>query len=517
MAAKKKTASKKADPKKIKAVKSPELQPGSYIVKPENVKELNLFDMTGENANTKGTSNKFYHAELQEAKDDSGKCQLYTEYGPTGRVQAREYRIFDSVEAGLKEMNKIIKSKQKKGYVLVDVAQRVVGSADAQAIVKPVNFKNADEIKTSASKLNSAQKEIVGLFFNAQDTFVAQTLKCPLGQLSNDQIDKGNAVLDEAFNIINNNKNLSDDQLKELGNLTNRFYSLIPHNLGAGSRGQMTQLLFDSTQKITQKKDDLDILLDAKQVGAVLKADSTVDDKYKSLNCEFDSVDPASDLFKFLSDYFEGSKVRGHGYDREKVTRIWSMRRKDSKESAFIKVSESIAKTCKGHTFVEQTKKLSGGKSKNWAINNRPDLDKEEKTLYNGSNVWLCWHGTRSANLVGITRKGLLVRPTGAVHTGSMFGDGKYFAWQSTKSLNYCDGGYWTGGRGNVKRYMFLMDVSLGNQHIAERSHFYKKPPKGTHSVYGKAGYSLRNDEMITYDFEDKDNQSSIRYLFEIV
>ena len=138
--------------------------------------------------------------------------------------------------------------------------------------------------------------------------------------------------------------------------------------------------------------------------------------------------------------------------------------------------------------------------------------------LFSKSNTWLCWHGTRSANVVGITKRGLLIRPAGAIHTGSMFGDGKYFAWQSTKSLNYTDGGYWTGGRSaNSSRFMFLLDVSMGNMYVAPGSHFYKGPPKGFHSVYGKAHKSgVYNDEMITYDFDQKDTQSRIRYLFEI-
>jgi hypothetical protein len=59
--------------------------------------------------------------------------------------------------------------------------------------------------------------------------------------------------------------------------------------------------------------------------------------------------------------------------------------------------------------------------------------------------------------------------------------------------------------------------VELGKMHLARHAHFFRGAPKGYHSVYGKAGGSLRNDEMITYDFDDEQNQSSIRYLFEIV
>ena len=99
-----------------------------------------------------------------------------------------------------------------------------------------------------------------------------------------------------------------------------------------------------------------------------------------------------------------------------------------------------------------------------------------------------------------------------------MYGDGKYFAWQSTKSLNYTDGGYWTGGsRSNGTRFMFCLDVAMGNMHIAPRPHFYRCAPSGYHSVYGKARSSgVINDEMITYDFDKKNTQSCIRYLFEI-
>jgi poly [ADP-ribose] polymerase len=41
---------------------------------------------------------------------------------------------------------------------------------------------------------------------------------------------------------------------------------------------------------------------------------------------------------------------------------------------------------------------------------------------------------------------GLLIRPSGAVHTGSMFGDGIYFADKAQKSIGYSSlsGSHWT-------------------------------------------------------------------------
>jgi len=460
-----------------------------------------------------------YHLEIQASKDGT-QYQLYSEYGPTGKVAACDWRYFGEDKSSAEaEFNSIKKSKIRKGYVEIDVAQRTLGSDEAKKQVKAVTLKNAEALPTAPkSTMTTAQQSIVFLFFNAQDTWVAQNLKCPLGQLTNNQIDLGRAALNEAKVIINKNSTLSDEALKELTRLTNSFYGLIPHNLGSGARGQMLELRLDTLDKIVAKETDLDTLLDAKQVNAVLKADSTLDDKYRSLNCDFGEVEQGTDLWKFLVSYFAESKVNGHGYHSSRVTRIWSMKRKDSKEAAFMRNMEGIAKQAGSHTFAADTADISGGKSKLWTPDQRPDLNKEERDLYKRANVWLCWHGTRSANLVGITRRGLLIRPAGAAYTGSLFGDGKYFAWQSTKSLNYSDGGYWTGGGKVDKRYMFLLDCAFGKMHHTWSNQFFSGPPKGHHSVYGRSGRgsSLRNDEMITYDRDDKDNQSGIRYLFEI-
>jgi len=509
-------AAKKA--RKVKVSTTPLLREGEYTV--EKVNEMNSFDLTGERNKTKGTSNKFYHAELHFEKNGS-RAQIYTIYGPTGRAQKKEYRHFDADDGqdwATNEYEKLLKSKRRKGYHDIDVAQRSLGTTDAQQITKPVKLNNDQHLQTTApkSRLNEGQRRITEIFFGSQQQFVAQTLKCPLGQLTNDQIDKGRDCLDQAKVIVNKKRRTKADT-QQIADLTNTFYATIPHNLGSGARGQMTHLLLDDIGKVVAKEQDLDTLLDAKQVNAVLKKSSTLDDKYDSLNCDFEEVQQGTDLWKFLASYFMDSKVSGHRYNSAYVSAIWAMTRKDAKEAAFIANAERIAKKCGSHTFARSTSKSSRGKAKLWTPDKRPDLDKDAIDLYRRANVWLCWHGTRSANLVGITRRGLLVRPSGAVHTGSMYGDGKYFAWQSTKSLNYTDGGFWTGGRHSVSaRFMFLMDVSLGKQHIAEHSKFYRGAPSGCHSVYAPGGSAVWNDEMITYDFDDKDNQSKISYLFEI-
>ena len=513
-----------------KVQKSPLLKEGSYSV--ERVLELAFFDLTGGKANTQGTSNKSYHIELHKPKSGS-KTQIFTMWGPTGGHQTNEWRYYPDLSAAEHEFEALIKSKKKKGYGEVDVAQRAHGSEEAKKITKAVQLKNADGLLDPSKKkssLHSETQRLIGDLMGATNQFVIQTLKCPLGQLTNAQIDKGRDALNEARKILvsagaGQNGKMSvalpkkDESL--VTDLTNEFYRLIPHNLGQGARGQMTELLLDDLDKIIKKEDDLDTLLDAKSIGAVLKADSSVDDQYTTLNADFKFVEHSDPIFNFLVDYFSNSAVTGHGYSFSgpkaiRIKNIWGVKRKDKEESYFLENTSAIAKECGKHSFAKEAGDITRG-AHQWEPKKRPDLSPELCKLYNEANTWLCWHGTRSANVVGITKRGLMIRPSGAVHTGSMYGDGKYFAWQSTKSLNYTDGGYWTGGNAPSSRFMFLLDSTFGNMYKASHPQFFRGAPKGYHSVYGKAGQSgVRNDEMITYDFKPQDCQSHIRYLLEI-
>ena len=122
-----------------KVEKTPLLDEGKYNV--DKVVELNFFDLSGEKAKTKGTSNKSYHAELHLAKVGQS-AQIYSMWGPTGGNQTKDWRYYKSHADAQKDFDKIIKSKKKKGYKEVDVAQRAYGSEAAKKITKAVELKN---------------------------------------------------------------------------------------------------------------------------------------------------------------------------------------------------------------------------------------------------------------------------------------------------------------------------------------------------------------------------------------
>lgn len=132
----------------------------------------------------------------------------------------------------------------------------------------------------------------------------------------------------------------------------------------------------------------------------------------------------------------------------------------------------------------------------------------------------LLWHGSRNENWWSIMQQGLKIRPSNAVLTGAMFGNGVYWANKAQKSIGYTsiDGSYWAGG-GSNRAYLALYEMHQGKQMIIERHQSEHKQldesvmkRKGFDSVYAKGGYDLRNDEFITYNV----NQSTIRYLIEI-
>lgn len=131
----------------------------------------------------------------------------------------------------------------------------------------------------------------------------------------------------------------------------------------------------------------------------------------------------------------------------------------------------------------------------------------------------LFFHGSRSQNWIFILEQGLKIRPSGAVHTGSMFGDGVYFADDADKSLGYTDNGRWVNGKAHSSVYMGVYKVRVGQQKVLGGSDYgtsnlHKTIDKNKFcSVFAQKGnQGLRKSEFIIYDHD----QSTIQYLLKI-
>lgn len=131
----------------------------------------------------------------------------------------------------------------------------------------------------------------------------------------------------------------------------------------------------------------------------------------------------------------------------------------------------------------------------------------------------LLWHGSRNENWMGILQTGLMIRPSNAIITGAMFGNGMYFANRSRKALGYSSlkGSYWTSG-GSNSGFISLFDVHVGvSKNISRWDSTCKQLHKvfkksSWDSIFAHAGTSLKNDEIIVY----KTEQTTIKYIIEI-
>lgn len=456
-------------------------------------------------------NNKYYSAEIQVAKN--GLARIFTDYGRVGKTSAKDVRMCSSPSEAEHEFDKLIKSKIKKGYVEIKLIKADVGSDIGKSKVEQdkVSTATLDKLKVKFNEMEEKSKlhpEVQGLvrgWFGDTAMFIQRNLdtaKCPLGQLSLHQIDVGRQALDQARAIIQK----SSPDIAELNKITNSYYTNIPHVLP--HRPDINLLRFDTNEKIDGALDILDVFADAKNIEKVLGSRTSIDNQYESLSADIEFIEPGSPTYKWIDAMVHETRAHNHkGLGKIQVNRIFKLHRRE--EEAFFNESiATIAKECGKHNPPE----ILRGFAKN-----RPDMNKDMLELYSASNTFPVWHGTRTANMVGITKRGLLIRPSGVAHTGSMFGDGVYWASNSTKSINYTDarGSAWLKGTAD-SAYLFLADCAFGTQKVAYKSHFFtKKEIKGHHSVWAQAGQGLHNDEFIVYNASGKGQQHRMRYVIE--
>ena len=174
-----------------------------------------------------------------------------------------------------------------------------------------------------------------------------------------------------------------------------------------------------------------------------------------------------------------------------------------------------------------EIKKLMGGDAHKFSAAFAIENHATRKRFVDGATArhkdWtkMLWHGSRNENWLNILKTGLLIRPTGVVTTGSMFGNGIYFANKAAKSLGYTSarGSYWANGRSDVA-YLALFDVRSGNEYRTQKheswmGHLDAKKLKGLgayDSFFCKGGVDLRNDELIVYE----ESQATIKYIVEV-
>lgn len=266
--------------------------------------------------------------------------------------------------------------------------------------------------------------------------------KCPLGQLSKSQLQKGYLILRKIQKELERGNRES-----QLIMLSNDFYTCIPQDFGMKRPPLISHML-----RLKEKISLLDALSELEVANSLsfrslhlLEHNNPVDVHYSELKCSIEHVD--SDTMERLQNWVSNTTSPVH--------------------NMVITVNRAF------------TVNREGEAARFWPFQSLP-------------NRKLLWHGSRATNFVGILSQGLRVAPKEAPAHGYMFGKGIYFADIVSKAANYC-----CVTRGSPEALLLLCEVALGNVHQVTKAKSYKRPPVGFHSVMGVGRMGVSEKEEV--------------------
>jgi poly [ADP-ribose] polymerase len=402
-------------------------------------------------SNIDNNNNKFW--KIQEL--DNG--DVVTTWGRVG--DSGQSTRFSSL--GSKGYDKKVKEKIRKGYKKLDTAVNTTNKT-TNSCLRDIALSQIDADSQQTKKLIEFLTEVNvhNIIENTTIEYNKQSgvFTTPLGvAVSQKTINNARGLLQNIKNSIK----CSDTNNAKL--LTEQYLMSVPQNVGRGRFN--VQKIFRDEKSFDKQYEILDSLESSLQtVDTTNPKDLITNEIYFKVKVR--EVIADSEI-SHIEELFHKTKQSVHMTYGYKISQVYSIEISDMQE----------AWRCEG-----------------------------EKV----GNIMRLWHGTSHSNLLSILKKGLIIPQK--YTNGWMFGQGLYFANQSTKSLNYA-AGYWSGNV--VKRcFMFLADVSLGNPYYPKSSgEAFPKP--GYNSTFAKKGIcsSILNDEIIVY----KTSQANLIYLIEFL
>lgn len=504
---------------------------------------LNFTDLTGSKTGcTTLGSNKFWKGWVEDC--GNGSANFECRWGPTGEAGSDKGSVRGtSLAAATSQLRKKVAEKEKKGYTRLDT--RSDAEEIQKAAAKGVNITNAPAAPVAVSTKPSFHPEVgrlLGIIYGSTSNVIRAGLSAqagatesnPIGNLSDRQLDLGGAILDEIGTLLENrigpespaNKSqtlpLRSDGTpdRDVIELTNRFMSNVPREITRDQRGaaNLHKLVLSSYERLEAQRTFLQLLRDAhiaKGTFAAAAAATSAGGKeqawYDGLNATIDLCEPGSADYRRVVEIFTTAQSKKNAnwwrgsQPAVRVARVFKFTRNGS-EARFNAYADTVIH-----------KPGAVGKI-------------------------MAWHGTRTENLLGIGKSGLLMPenlPRGVHIAGKAFGMGLYHApaWNATghktvcglptdgtngafKSLNYTSatGAYYGSGNTSRNAFMFLQDVALGLAETRTSSCFNKHRPDN----YPKNDFIFAcgtknqggfvHDELVTFS----QDAQIFRYLVEI-
>ena len=439
--------------------------------------------------------NKYYALELHAvgggAAPSSAElpCRLFTHYGRTDDLEAnpdsgqKECRYFASLAEAQAAYGSIYREKTnpRKGYREVSLASTKIGSAkargtsagevDAKTLEKLAKAKAEADAKAGKEpekpkslNLHPGVQDLVRYIYSEATTALTTTvaakitangIETPLGILTVGQIEKGEAILAEMYQLFQKKPKNLQQKLEEL---SGEFYTVIPHRIGR-TRDAIAAAVIGTNEAFGQKQETLQLMKDMLQVngdGGSVLYDAQIDAQYLSLKADVRWVDREHPTYRQVADHIVNSQVKSKSV---KVQNVYEVRRPGEWEQF------------------------------------RGDL----------GNDRLLFHGSRIQNWVGILSRGILmpkiVVTMGVQRTDAgWLGSGIYFGDAACTSCFYTSPGK------KKTRLMSVARVALGKmKDYTKITYGLTAPPEGYHSCHGVRSKILRHsefadDEYVIYD-----------------
>jgi poly [ADP-ribose] polymerase 2/3/4 len=418
-------------------------------------KEVRLIKVDGD-----ANNNKFYNMK------ENGDGTFTATYGRVGAAKPQtDTKPMSKWDAVYREKTSI-----KKGYVDqtdLFIEESVVVDTDATTSTKKKTIYK-DFLASRSAAVVQMVRDLQGWAKGS----VERNYTVSSEAVTQKQVDKAQETLDQIVGF-----QLDANNIAEFNKLLQAFYSIVPRKMK-----HVKAHLVDPDSDITERKNE--IITEEQATLDVMAGQVKLNSDMKDGEVDEDEEEIETDILK------------SSGLDMNEVT-----------DDAVIKQIKSMMAD-NSHKFLKAFEVVN--------MNTQGKYDSHLTSVANKKEE-LFWHGSRNENWFSIISSGLLIRPSNAVYTGSMFGDGIYFADKFQKSFGYTSGrgSYWVGGNAPVA-LLALYSVHVGQQKIIKRhdSSCYKLchsvlAKENCDSVFAQGGIDLRNNEYIVYQSQ----QNTIKYL----
>ncbi|XP_024534422.1 poly [ADP-ribose] polymerase 2 [Selaginella moellendorffii] len=383
-----------------------------------------IYDAMLNQTNISSNNNKYYAMQVLES-DDRTAYYTFARWGRVGS-SASNLSKHDAKEPAVREFERKFLDKTKNHwsnrhnfvsqpgkYTLLEMDYE--DSSESKDVAESNTSTKLDarvhRLISLVCDLNMMKQEMTEIGYNAQ--------KMPLDKLSKATILKGY----EALKKIAAQLELSSPDAELLQQLSNEFYTIIPHNFGHRSIRDQT---IRTKEQLKSKLEMVEALGEIQVATKILKSGNEDDPayaQYKRLKCELDPLNTDTEEYEMIESYLKNTHGHTHsGYKLE----------------------------------IRQAFKVS-----------RAGEDERFQPFKDNHNRMLLWHGSRLSNWTGILSQGLRIAPPEAPSTGYMFGKGVYFADMVSKSANYCNA-----SASKNAAVMLLCEVALGDMNELLHSNY---------------------------------------------